>query len=175
MAGFEQAAVLVPVFRDGAGALRVVLIRRVERGPHGGQIGFPGGRLEPGDRSHAAAALREAEEEIGLAPERVELLAALRSVHTRSTGFEIRPFLGRIRAPAAWRPRAAEVSEVLTPTVAALVEPRCLTTVRVAPPTLPVVRRLPCLRLDADTIVWGASYRILRPLLRPLATGRWPV
>lgn len=175
MAGGEQAAVLVPVFRDHGGALRVVLIRRVERGRHGGQIGFPGGRLEPGDRSHAAAALREAQEEIGLAPDRVEVLAALRSVHTRSTGFEIRPFLGRIRAPAAWRPQATEVSEVLTPALATLVEPRCLTTVRVAPPTLPVTRRLPCLRLDADTVVWGATYRILRPLLRRLVNGYWPI
>ncbi len=175
MTSDEQAAVLVPVFRDGGGALRVVLIRRVERGPHGGQIGFPGGRLEAGDPTHAAAALREAQEEIGLAPERVEVLAALRSVHTRSSGFEIRPFLGRIRPPAAWRIQAAEVSEILTPTLARLAAPGGLSTVLITPPTLPVVRRVPCLRLDADTIVWGASYRILRPLLRPLATGRWPV
>lgn len=171
----EQAAVLVPVFRDGDGRLRLVLIRRVERGLHGGQIGFPGGRIEAADATHAAAALREAHEEVGLAPDRVEILAALRAVTTRSTGFEIRPFLGRIRPPAAWRPEAAEVSEVLTPALARLAEPQRLTTVRVAPPTLPVIRRVPCLRLDDDTIVWGATYRILRPLLQPLLAGRWPI
>ena len=170
-----RAAVLVPVFRDDEGSARVVLIRRVERGLHGGQIGFPGGRIETGDTSHVAAALREAQEEIGLAPERVEVLASLRTVVTRSTGFEIRPFLGRIRPPASWRLQASEVSEVLTPSVARLAEPRRLTTMRVTPPTLPVVRRVPCLRLDDDTVVWGATYRILRPLLLPLLDGRWRI
>ena len=175
MRGVQQAAVLVPVFRDDAGALRLVLIRRVERGIHGGQIAFPGGRIEPGDRDHAAAALRETHEEIGLSPRGVELLAHLRPVTTRSSGFDIRPFLARITPPATWAPQLAEVSEVLTPTVARLAEPWRLTTIRVAPPTLPVARRLPCIRLDADTVVWGATYRILRPLLRPLLDGRWPL
>lgn len=171
----EQAAVLVPVFRARDGTPRVVLIRRVEHGLHGGQIGFPGGRLEPGDASHAAAALREAHEEIGLAPDRVEVLAALRPVSTRSTGFEIRPFLARIRPPPAWRPQRGEVSEVLTPSLARLAERRRLTTVPITPPTLAVARRVPCLRLDEDTVIWGATYRILRPLLRPLLADRWPV
>ena len=175
MHGRQQAAVLVPVFRDHGGALRLVLIRRVERGIHGGQIAFPGGRIEPGDPDHAAAALRETHEEIGLPPQAVDLLADLRPVATRSSGFDIRPFLARITPPTAWAPQLAEVSEVLTPTVARLAEPGRLTTIQVAPPILPVSRRLPCIRLDADTVVWGATYRILRPLLRPLLAGRWPV
>ena len=66
------AAVLVPVFRDAAGLLRLVLIVRTDRGLHGGQLAVPGGKVDPGDESLLATALRETEEEIGLAPEQVE-------------------------------------------------------------------------------------------------------
>ena len=58
------AAVLVPVFRDAAGLLRLVLIVRTDRGLHGGQLAAPGGKVDPGDESLLATALRETEEEI---------------------------------------------------------------------------------------------------------------
>ncbi|MDH4177689.1 MAG: NUDIX domain-containing protein, partial [Thermoleophilia bacterium] len=71
-----MAAVLVPVFRDEEGELRLLLVARVDDGGlHGGQLGLPGGRPEPGDADLRATALREAEEEIGLEPESVTVLA----------------------------------------------------------------------------------------------------
>lgn len=170
-----QAAVLVPVYRDTQGVLRIVLIRRTEYGVHAGQIALPGGRTEAGDASLADTALRETFEEIGLAPERIELLATLRRVRTRSSNFEIQPFLGRIRQPAAWSLQPSEVAAVLTPSLESLARPQCLTRTLVHPSAWPRPRRVPCLRPDADTIVWGATYRILRPLLRPLAAGQWDV
>lgn len=169
------AAVLVPIYRDRDGLLRLVLIRRTDHGIHGGQIALPGGRVEPGDVSLAATALRETFEEIGVAPERIELLATLRRVRTRSSGFDIQPFLGHVRAPAAWKPQASEVAAVLTPTVASLARRQCLTRARVHPASWPEPRWVPCLRLDEHTIIWGATYRILRPLLGRLAAGHWDV
>lgn len=170
-----QAAVLVPVYRDAEGSLRIVLIRRTEYGIHAGQIALPGGRTEPGDASLADTAVRETFEEIGVPPERIEILASLRRVRTRSSGFDIQPFLGRIRRPVAWRLQAKEVAAVLTPAIESFTHPQCLTSILVHPAAWPEPRRVPCLRLDGDTIVWGATYRILRPLLRPLAAGRWHV
>lgn len=170
-----QAAVLVPVYRDADGVPRIVLIRRTEYGIHAGQIALPGGRTEPGDASLADTAVRETFEEIGVPPERIDILASLRRVRTRSSGFDIQPFLGRIRPPVEWRLQAAEVAAILTPAIESFTHPQCLTSAFVHPATWPEPRRVPCLRLDGDTVVWGATYRILRPLLRPLAGGHWPV
>ena len=69
---------LAPVFRDREGELRIVLIVRTDRGHHGGQLAFPGGRVDADDESLVATALREAEEEIGLDPSVVEIVAELR-------------------------------------------------------------------------------------------------
>jgi 8-oxo-dGTP pyrophosphatase MutT (NUDIX family) len=62
------AAVLVPVYRDEDGRLRLVLIVRTDRGLHGGQLALPGGKADADDETLMATALREAEEEIGLNP-----------------------------------------------------------------------------------------------------------
>lgn len=169
----RQAAVLVPVYRDRDDRLRVALIRRVERGIHGGQVAFPGGRVEAADTSSAAAALRETWEEIGVPPDAVAILARLRPVRTRSSDYLIDPFLGRIEPPPRWRPQPGEVAAVLTPAVAELAEPGRLGRVAVQPAGWPEPRRVPCLRLDGSTFVWGATYRILRPLLASLQAGRW--
>jgi 8-oxo-dGTP pyrophosphatase MutT (NUDIX family) len=87
----REAAVLVPVYRRQDGELVVVLVRRAQGGVHSGQLALPGGQRDPSDADLAATALREADEEIGLAADRVELLAALPVVETRTTGFRIAP------------------------------------------------------------------------------------
>ena len=78
---------------------------------HAGQISLPGGRLEPGDAGPADAALREALEEIGLAPAKVELLGGLRHYDT-ITGFRIHPVVGWIEPPVELNPDPYEVAEV---------------------------------------------------------------
>lgn len=171
----RQAAVLVPVYRDPAGSLRIVLIRRTDRGMHAGQVAFPGGRSEAGDRSLLATALRETHEEIGLGPERITILETLEPVHTRSSGYEIQPFLGRIDPLESWCPCPAEVAAILAPTVASLTGPHVERPARVRPPGWSEALDVTALHPDPETVVWGATYRILRPLLEPLRDGRWPV
>lgn len=109
----KQAGVLVPLVERGAD-LSVLLTRRTEHlYDHAGQISFPGGRVDPGDDGPVAAALREAEEEVGLPLERVELAGELDLYLTR-TGFEITPVVGFTPhfEPKPDRFEVAEVFEV---------------------------------------------------------------
>lgn len=168
-----ESAVLVPFVRDAAGAWRLVVIRRTRGGAHSGQLAFPGGRIDAADASPREAALREAWEEIGLSPERVRVLAELPRIETRTTGFAITPFLGIAERPAAWSPAPAEVAEILEPALAALHEPEAR---RHANDLLPEGWRqvlLPYYAIDAHRL-WGASERILHPLLARIAAGEWP-
>lgn len=92
------AAVLVPLI-DRPDGLTVMLTQRTDHlVKHAGQISFPGGRLEPGDISPAAAALREAEEEVGLPASQVDIVGRLDDYVT-GTGFLIAPVVGLVHVP----------------------------------------------------------------------------
>lgn len=92
------AAVLVPLVQRAHG-LTVLLTRRTEHlRDHAGQISFPGGRSEPEDTSPAATALREAHEEVGLAPQQVEVIGELPAYST-VTSFVVTPVVGLIAPP----------------------------------------------------------------------------
>lgn len=105
------AAVLVGLV-DRPGDPGIVLTQRTDHlRDHAGQISFPGGRVEAGDPSLVATALREAEEEIGLDPAAVELIGELRPYDT-ITGFRIHPLVGWIAPPFDPVPDAFEVADV---------------------------------------------------------------
>lgn len=105
------AAVLVGLV-DRAGDPGILLTQRTDHlHDHAGQISFPGGRVEPDDPSLVATALREAEEEIGLDPARVELIGELTPYDT-ITGFRIHPLVGWITPPFDLVPDAFEVADV---------------------------------------------------------------
>ena len=116
------AAVLVPLVNRPEG-LQVLLTQRSADLPdHPGQISFPGGRVEPDDPSLAAAALREAYEEVGLARERVAILGELATYET-VTGFRVTPIVGWIEPPFELRPDPIEVAEVFEVPLAHLLDP----------------------------------------------------
>jgi 8-oxo-dGTP pyrophosphatase MutT (NUDIX family) len=92
--------------------LQLLLTQRSANLPdHPGQISFPGGRVEPTDADHAAAALRETAEEIVLAPTRVEVLGRLAQYET-VTGFSVIPVVGWVEPPFDLVPDPVEVADV---------------------------------------------------------------
>jgi 8-oxo-dGTP pyrophosphatase MutT (NUDIX family) len=122
-AGVTPAAVLIAVI-DHAAAPTVLFTRRtVHLKAHSGQVSFPGGRAEPDDPSVEFTALREAQEEIGLAPERVEVIARLPEYFTR-TGFRVTPVVGVVQPPLELVPDAREVDEIFEVPLAYLLDAR---------------------------------------------------
>lgn len=169
---FLDAAVLVPVFRDRTGDLRLVMIRRAAGGIHGGQLAFPGGRPEPGDGSMLDTALRETREEVGLTADRVEVLGSLPPVDTLATRYRIHPFLARIDHPGAWSPEPAEVDEILEIGIGFLLTPGTLQLGLEHAPSWDGPKQIAFYGVGQDRL-WGASFRIARPLLRRIAGGEW--
>lgn len=121
--GATPAAVLIPIVAHPA-ELSVLFTQRTRHlKSHSGQVSFPGGRTEPGDVGAEVTALREAEEEIGLARERVEILARLPEYHTR-TGFRVTPVVGVVSPPLALAPDPREVESVFEVPLAFLLDER---------------------------------------------------
>jgi 8-oxo-dGTP pyrophosphatase MutT (NUDIX family) len=100
----------MPVVAREGGATMLLTQRTSHLSAHAGQIAFPGGKIEPFDATPAAAALREAQEEIGLDPARVETIGYLAPYLTR-TGFRIIPVLGRVDPDHTLKLNHQEVEE----------------------------------------------------------------
>ena len=115
------ASVLFPiVLRPGGPA--VLFTQRTEHlRDHPGQISFPGGRVEAEDTSPAHTALREAQEEIGLAAQHIEIIGYLPEYRT-GTGFRITPVVALVRPPFELRPDPAEVADIFEVPLAFLMD-----------------------------------------------------
>ncbi len=116
------AAVLVPLVMRVEG-LTVLLTQRTQHlAAHAGQISFPGGKQEPSDADAVDAALRETEEEVGLPRDHVEVIGRL-DTYVTSTGFEVTPVVGLVRAPYPARPDPVEVAEIFEVPLAFIIDP----------------------------------------------------
>jgi 8-oxo-dGTP pyrophosphatase MutT (NUDIX family) len=169
--GETEAAVLVPLYVRDDELHAVFTKRREDLRRHPGEISFPGGRRDHPDEELQTTALREAEEEIGLAAEDVDLLGTLTPVSTFVTGYLIYPHVGLID-PIPWKPSPNEVELVLELPLPALVAGYA---------KRPMTRRGFTFETDtyvvADHLIWGATARILGDLLTrlgPLAERRRP-
>jgi 8-oxo-dGTP pyrophosphatase MutT (NUDIX family) len=157
--GRVDAAVLVPLYLDGAALHAVLTRRRDDLRRHAGEISFPGGRQDEGEDLRLTA-LREAEEEIGLEPGDVELIGALQPTPTIATNYAVYPFVGLIEPGRSWRPSAAEVAEVLELPLHGL---------RAGYARRRLLRRGVPFRTDVycvdQHLIWGATARIVADLL----------
>ncbi len=157
-----RAAVLVLfVYRGGQPAL--VFGKKTEDVPHHkGQFSFPGGVVRSSDASVVEAALREAEEEIGLDPAAVEVLGLFHDIPTTVTNFVITPVLGLARGAPSFRPDGREIERVIEIPLAHLLEPA---TFREEEWEREGMKRAVLFVSYGDDVVWGTTGRILREVL----------
>jgi 8-oxo-dGTP pyrophosphatase MutT (NUDIX family) len=160
--GRTEAAVLVPMhgWPDNPGL--VFTERRSDLSRHAGEVSFPGGRRDEGEEL-LDTALREAEEEIGLSRDRVEVAGALPPIGTFVTNYKVHPFVGLIEEGLRFEPNPDEVESVLVASLddlAAGFAKRRL------------MRRGVPIKTDtytiADNMIWGATARILGELFERL-------
>jgi 8-oxo-dGTP pyrophosphatase MutT (NUDIX family) len=163
----KPAAVLVPLVNRPQGLTVLFTERSRDLPDHPGQISFPGGRVEPEDANVGIAALREAEEEIGLPRERVTLLGRLSEYET-VTGYLVTPVVGWVEPPFEIRPDPVEVADVFEVPLPFLLEPgnqqrhfRMVGDVRRDYYAIPY----------GDRYIWGATAAMLLILDRTLRAG----
>lgn len=159
------AAVLVPLLAEEGEPPELVLIRRTEGLPtHAGQFAFPGGRMEPCDPDPVATAMREAREELGWAPERLEPLGLLDTLLT-ITAFKVLPVVARIGGGFEPVPDPHEVAEVFRVPLDFFLDPTQLRIERIEHRGR--VRRILAYHYQGRRI-WGATALILADLARRL-------
>jgi 8-oxo-dGTP pyrophosphatase MutT (NUDIX family) len=167
--GRIDAAVLVPLFVSGGELHAVFTRRRDDLRRHAGEISFPGGRQDDDETDLRLTALREAEEEIGLPPDAVELIGALQPTPTIATNYAVYPFVGLIEPGHEWKPSAAEVAAVLE---------LSLDDLRNGYERQRMLRRGIPFRTDVyivgDDLIWGATARMLTDLLERLDASAQP-
>jgi len=120
----RRAATLLLLYPDHDGELTVPLtVRHAELRSHAGEVSLPGGAVEAGDRDRAAAALREAHEEIGVEPAAVRLLGNLDDVWIPVSNYRVRPFVGTLPERPRLVPYVDEVAAVVELPVRRLLQP----------------------------------------------------
>jgi len=156
---FPRAAVLVPLYEDNEGDLRVVLTKRPDTMPtHAGHISFPGGRPHDEDDGPVGTALREAEEEVGIDPGTVEILGFLPEIHTVEYQLLVVPVVGRLEGAPVLTPSEREVDRILLPRLIDLAEEGGWRS------EVWGDRRVWFFELDGE-VLWGATARMVRDLL----------
>lgn len=161
-ANLVTSAVLVPLYYK-QGQYHLLFTKRTEQlKRHKGQISFPGGAHQEGDKTLLETALREAAEEIGLAPSKVKVLGELDDVPTETTNYVITPFVVLIPYPYEFKLDPNEVEEIIEIPVSVLLDRDRLHRQRLV---------LAGKSLDLDIyryqgrVIWGATARILHQFL----------
>jgi 8-oxo-dGTP pyrophosphatase MutT (NUDIX family) len=162
--GFRRAGVLVPVVPAGGGSGLLLTKRTDEVETHKGQISFPGGVADPGDRDIVQTALRESEEELGLDPSGVDVAGTLDDLAT-PTGFIITPVVGLLGSLPAMTINAAEVAEAFVVPVAFFLDPA---NGHVERRVFRGENREVWFYGTGERLVWGATAMIIRSLLARL-------
>lgn len=154
--------------------MHIVLIERISSNPkdrHKGQVSFPGGRYEDEDGTFERGALREAQEEVGVDPDRISILGPLTELYIPVSNFKVYPFVGYVDERPSFRPQLSEVKQIIEVPIEHLTNPatRQFTNIRINEQI--TLNRVPFYNVQGK-IVWGATAMILSELITVLHASR---
>ena len=162
----RPAATLLAIYPDDDGRLLIpVTVRHAELRAHAGEVSLPGGRVDPTDASHEAAALREAWEEVGLDPASVRILGTLDEVWIPVSNYELRPFVGAVDRRPVLVPQDDEVASIVELPLDVLFDGAAVSVHELLTRGLRI--RAGAYRFDELTI-WGATAMTLSMLAKVL-------
>jgi 8-oxo-dGTP pyrophosphatase MutT (NUDIX family) len=139
----------------------VLTLRKAYDGPHSAQVSFPGGKPEPSDQGLRQTALREAQEEIGIAPHEVQMVAELTPLYIPPSNFLVYPFLGLCEEKPRFVADPKEVELILEPRLCDVINPSNRLVQRMH--TRGGMWDVPTLQLEGQ-VIWGATAMILEEL-----------
>ena len=174
IAGRRESAVLLLLYPHAGDDCVVFQVRTELVAHHRGEISLPGGSRDPGDPSLVHTALRETDEEIGVAPDAVEVLGRLDDTVTRASNYRITPFVGAVVADAgavATARATREVTELLYVPVEHLLAPDSRAWKVVDGDGVPVPT--PAFRFE-EHLIWGATARIVTQFVELLGGAPFP-
>lgn len=160
----RKSSVLMLLFPCASSFRLIAIERSIDGGVHSGQIAFPGGKIEPWDDSPEVAALREANEEINLSAQNVQILGRLSALYIPASRFEVFPIVAMSPAcPGGLQPSDAEVAEILSIPFPEVFEHKSI--IDVSPSSRPSVRlKAPGYVISERHFLWGASAMMLSEL-----------
>ena len=160
------SAVLLPLYYK-QGEYYLLFTERTETVKyHKGQISFPGGGYEKGDKTLLDTALRECTEEIGLAADEVEVLGELDDIITTTSSYIVSPFVAAIPWPYTFKVNRREVEEIIEVPISALLDENCL---RQETEIINGKATTSYFYHYQEKVIWGATARILRQFLHIVA------
>ena len=159
----NQAGVMAVFYPDENELAHLVLIlRKTYRGVHSNQVGFPGGRVEPGDKDLEETALRETEEEVGIPVKDVEVLKKLTKLYIPPSDFWVHPYVGILKKTPVLVPQENEVELILEVAVEEFMSDASLITMKLNTSYATNIE-VPAFSL-AGQVVWGATAMMLSEL-----------
>lgn len=162
----KKSGVLLLFYPD-EGAVYFPLIKRPQYpGVHSGQVGFPGGKMEPSDPDILFTALREAEEEIGIDAGKVEVLGRLSDLYIPTSNFLVTPVVGFIQEKPSFVPEQREVARIITTELGSLFHPEVRKQTQLALGG-GIYLDTPYFAVEEE-VVWGATAMILSELVQVL-------
>jgi 8-oxo-dGTP pyrophosphatase MutT (NUDIX family) len=161
----RPSAVLCLLFPVNDELHMLLMKRKEDKTAHSGQVSFPGGRFENTDADLRATALREANEEVGIMPADVDILGALTPLYIPVSNFNVYPYVGYSENRPVYSLSHNEVSYTIEVPLAELLHPARKTITDVISPAVPdVIRQVNAYKLEAGTIIWGATAMIISEL-----------
>lgn len=159
---YRISAVLALIFEDN-GAKMILTQRHDYKGSHGGQISFPGGKMEPIDENTIQTALRETYEEIGIDPSDIHVLGKLTDVYIPVSRFIVHPYIGLLNKAPHFTIQQREVKEVITFELDDLLNDTIRQSRNIKTADGIILKDIPCFIIQ-DRIVWGATALMLNEI-----------